>query len=60
MDAFTKKNNCTQEREMSYENPGVEEHELAIDNSAEKTDATFLYKGVACRHTDGKVDFADP
>lgn len=31
---------------MSGGDPGVEEQELAIDNSVDKIDGTYLYKGI--------------
>lgn len=45
MTTFSEKNNVTHGTEMSGIDPGVEEQELAIDNSVEKVDATYLYKG---------------
>lgn len=45
MTMFSEKTNFTHGSEMSGGDPGVEEQELAIDNSVDKTDGTYLYKG---------------
>lgn len=45
MTMFSEKTNFTHGGEMSGVEPAVEEQELAIDTSVDKTDGTYLYKG---------------
>ena len=46
MTTSSEKNNFTHGNQMSRVDTGVEEHELAIGDSVDKTtDATYLYKG---------------
>jgi hypothetical protein len=49
MTTFSEKNNFTHGSEMSGGDPEVEKQELAIDDSVDKTDATYLYKGTISR-----------
>lgn len=45
MTTFSEKTNFASGSGMSSVDPGVEEQELAIDDSVDKADATYLYKG---------------
>lgn len=51
------KNNFTHGSDMSRVDTGVEEQELAIGNSVDKSDATYLYKGTTIASTSGVTKY---